>query len=193
MGNRTIIVFAKTPELGKVKTRIAAQLGDDNALQIYTRLLQYTFAVLERVTYKKIVYYTGKGPQDYWKGLETKQQGNGDLGNRMNIAFEEVLNEENMSAIIIGTDCATLTTEIIASAFTALETKDLVIGPASDGGYYLLGMKKNHPTLFEQIDWSTEKVFEQTIEQAEKLSLQYHILPVLTDIDEAYQVPENWY
>lgn len=111
----------------------------------------------------------------------------------MAIAFEEVLSEGEIPAIIIGTDCASLTKEIIESAFTSLATNDLVIGPATDGGYYLLGIKKNYPLLFEHIDWSTEKVFEQTIQHAKNLSLSYHILPVLTDIDEAHQVPEGWY
>ncbi|MBX9780995.1 MAG: TIGR04282 family arsenosugar biosynthesis glycosyltransferase [Chitinophagaceae bacterium] len=193
MGNNTIIVFAKTPEPGKVKTRIAAQLGDEIALQIYNQLLQFTFSLIGDLAYRKIVYYAGEGSQDYWKGLETRKQASGDLGNRMAIAFEEVLSEGEIPAIIIGTDCASLTKEIIESAFTSLATNDLVIGPATDGGYYLLGIKKNYPLLFEHIDWSTEKVFEQTIQHAKNLSLSYHILPVLTDIDEAHQVPEGWY
>lgn len=193
MDNHTIIVFAKTPEPGKVKTRIAAQLGDETALHIYNQLLQFTFSLLADLAHRKIVYYAGEGSQDHWKGLETRKQASGDLGNRMVKAFEEVLNEDTSAAIIIGTDCATLTKEIIESAFTALATNDLVIGPAADGGYYLLGIKKNYPVLFEHIDWSTEKVFEQTIQHAKNLSLRYQVLPVLTDIDEAHQVPEDWY
>ncbi|MBX9733902.1 MAG: TIGR04282 family arsenosugar biosynthesis glycosyltransferase [Chitinophagaceae bacterium] len=193
MYTRTIIVLAKTPELGKVKTRIAAKLGEEKALAIYTRLLHYTFCLLKRIHCRKVVYTSGDGPQTCWAALETKPQTNGDLGNRMASAFEQVLSERATKCIIIGTDCATLTEEIIETAFTELETKDLVIGPASDGGYYLLGMKKMYPALFKGISWSTEKVFEQTIVQVENLSLDYSLLPVLSDMDEAHQVPLDWY
>jgi len=115
--------------------------------------------------------------------LKEKQHGNS-LGERMNNAFNNVFEKKYSKAIIIGTDCPALTEKVINDAFEKLNNYDVVIGPANDGGYYLLGMKKLHQQLFKNINWSTETVFDATINICNNLNLSYCLLPVLNDVDE---------
>ncbi|MCB0641856.1 MAG: TIGR04282 family arsenosugar biosynthesis glycosyltransferase, partial [Phaeodactylibacter sp.] len=111
----------------------------------------------------------------------------GDLGTRMNMAFAEVL-QQHAKAVIIGSDCASLTPTIVRAAFEALDTHDFVIGPAEDGGYYLMGMNALSPWVFEDIAWSTETVLAQTLQKIVTHQKTYQLLPELSDID--YE--EDW-
>jgi len=188
---RGVIVFVKNPEFGKVKTRLAATLGNEKALEIYLKLLHYTRAVLTEVKdTKKYVYYSSFiDTEDQWsnKIFEKRLQDQGDLGSRMTSAFHEVFKICNR-VVIIGSDCPQLTSTHIEQAFQALESNDLVLGPSRDGGYYLLGMKKFYPELFQDIEWSTDTVFHETMRKAEKMELKVDRLEVLSDIDHA----EDW-
>jgi hypothetical protein len=134
---------------------------------------------------KKFLFYSDYiEKEDEWNSIVTGKylQYGSDLGNRMMNAFNIVLKVVN-SAVIIGSDCCELTGEIIMKAFEVLATNDAAIGPAHDGGYYLLGLNKLYPRLFNKKDWSTNRVFEQTIGDFKHLSLNYGTLNTLSDID----------
>ena len=181
-----IIVFIKNPRLGHVKTRLAKDVGDERALEIYLKLTAHTQRILAAVPYvNRNVYYSEfVDDADDWstdtfiKGL----QSNGDLGDRIKHAFSEVF-EQNEKVIIIGSDCAQLSANHIQQAIDALDTNNVVIGPSLDGGYYLLGMDSNFQFLFEDIEWSTESVFETTKNKALAQDLTVAEIEKLSDID----------
>lgn len=183
MSNEALIIFAKNPELGKVKTRLAKSVGDEAALDIYNQLIAYTQEQTAQAGVDLVVYYTEHlDEHDNWLHAIKKVQTSGNLGNRMATAFQAEL-EKYERVCIIGTDCAELTTTIIRKAFSMLEDNDFVLGPANDGGYYLLGMKSFERSLFGGIDWSTNKVLNQTIETISELDRSYALLPELVDVD----------
>ena len=191
--SRSIIIFVKNPELGKVKSRLAKSIGDKAALEVYIKLLQKTQSVVKDISAQINVYYSSFIEQNdpIWDedSHEKKVQFQSpDLGIRMFESFADQLQQGHDKVLIIGSDCPLISEEIINSAFDSLEDNDIVIGPAEDGGYYLLGMKKANLTVFENIDWSTDLVFKQTIEIIKKLGLNYATLPMLPDID--YE--EDW-
>ncbi len=180
-----LIVFTKNLLFGKVKTRLAATIGDDNAFKIYATLIAYTCSVTKQLSCGKIVYYSDYIEQnDVWNGCRKAAQQGNDLGERMMNAFKDAFAAATDRAVIIGTDCFEIDRHIIEHAFKQLNEHDIVIGPAMDGGYYLLGIKSLHQPLFENIPWSTETVFEATITVCNHLNLSYFLLPVLNDVDE---------
>ena len=188
---RGVIVFVKNPELGKVKTRLAATVGNEQALIIYKKLLDYTRNVLLQLndTERHVYYSSFVDLADEWSNDHFKkfaQKGDG-LGERMTAAFQETL-ETCSKVVIIGSDCAQLTEDHIERAFDMLDSNDLVIGPSHDGGYYLLGMHTYHPYLFEDIVWSSETVLEDTLNIASFNKLKVAQLEALSDIDNE----EDW-
>ena len=183
---KAVLIFAKNPVAGKVKTRIAATMGDKIALSVYQQLLNHTFNITSYLPVDKIVFYSDYVEEnDLWSSgaYDKKVQNGEDLGRRMENAFADAFVEGNEEVIIIGTDCAELSAEIIMKGFAHLRKYDVIIGPATDGGYYLLGMNKLHPGLFRDIDWSTDKVLEQTISVCRQNKIDFHLLPELSDID----------
>ncbi len=185
MKERAIIIFIKNPIKGKVKTRLAASVGDDKALAIYQALLTHTRMLTSKTNAQKHLFYSNYLDQhdDWSENIFHKnvQQGD-DLGDRMFNAFNKVLTNHE-SAVIIGSDCASLTLDILNNAFQQLESKDFVIGPAQDGGYYLLGMKQAEKSVFENIEWSTEEVLPKTLSRIKTLGKSVAMLPTLSDID----------
>lgn len=189
-----LIIFYRNPELGKVKTRLAATLGDDKALAIYLNLVSHTRAITKNLDVHKIVsysYYVDK--EDNWLNnlFEKKLQQGESLGQRLGHAVKEGFNEKFESVIVIGSDCFELTESLIKEAFLKLEEFDAVLGPAKDGGYYLLGTRKFIPQLFEGKDWSTSMVAQQTMNDFKQLGLTYHVLPSLTDVDTEADLPQE--
>ncbi|SNC64584.1 hypothetical protein SAMN06265337_1109 [Hymenobacter gelipurpurascens] len=184
-----LLVFARYPELGKVKTRLAAGIGPEQALQVYRELLAHTQAVAAPLAVRKWLWLAEAGPaadrSDTWAGYQPLPQPAGDLGHRMQTAFAHSFAKGAAAAVIIGTDCPGLTTAHLEQAYTALHTHDVVLGPATDGGYYLLGMKVVWPTLFENKPWSTSAVLSETLAAAKLVGLQVHLLPELRDVDTA--------
>lgn len=182
-----LIIFVRNPVKGKVKTRLAATLGDEKTLAIYLKLLDHTQKIALDLQCDRSVFCDEQpalGPE--WKTDDffiTIQRGN-DLGERMSNAFKEVFEEGATSMIIIGSDCPGLKSKIIDEGFKQLKEFDLVIGPAKDGGYYLLGMNRPILQLFEDMKWSTTSVFDETMIVASQLGLSVYKLPVLADIDE---------
>ena len=190
MLKNALLIFIKNPELGKVKTRLARTVGDERALQIYQALLGHTRKIAMEIDADRLLFYSAfVDQQDEWKAdfFDKQIQVAGALGTRMAEAFEGAL-KDHEAAVIIGSDCASLSVEIVDQAFDALKNHDFVIGPAEDGGYYLIGMKAASPWVFEGIEWSTETVFSETIKKIEAQGQSYALLPTLSDID----FEEDW-
>lgn len=179
-----LIIMIKNPVLGKAKTRIASTVGDEEALRIYKLLLTHTREATEPISIDKYLYYSDQIEDDQWSDniYNKRVQSEGDLGKRLRSAFSE-LSEKYNRMIVIGSDCAEITSMHIEKAATALLENNIVIGPVYDGGYYLLGMNGYHPEVITDIDWSTEVVAEQTIYKAESKGLSVHTIDVLHDID----------
>lgn len=187
---RAIILFVRRPILGKVKTRLAQELGDARALEIYRLLLCHTHYILATSDARLYVYYSDAIEEvDMWSDIahSKRLQVTGDLGARMQHAFDEVLTDHD-HALIIGSDCAQLRQHHITHAWRLLESEDVVIGPTYDGGYYLLGIKAMHPSLFDEMPWSTERVAELTIKRAADAGLKTGQIDKLSDID----YKEDW-
>jgi uncharacterized protein len=186
--SKTLLIFIRNPELGKVKTRLARTLGDDEALRIYHILLEKTRQAALEVRASRWLFYSNVvDEQDEWPNHDFIKitQAQGDLGERMEAAFKQVFECGATKALIIGSDCPELNGVILQQAFDALDEHDFVIGPVPDGGYYLLGMKQLQSDLFYDIVWSTETVRASTITKIEEARRTYALLPMLRDIDEA--------
>jgi rSAM/selenodomain-associated transferase 1 len=184
---KTLLIFAKNLIHGEVKTRLASTVGHDKAMTVYEQLIAHTIETTKHLPVDKTVFYSKRIElEDAWdnKIYEKNIQTGNDLGDKMKNAFATVFGNRNKKLVIIGTDCPDLNASVIMNAYVYLEDHDIVIGPASDGGYYLLGMKKLHPRLFEKIDWSTEKVLAQTLKICESSNLSTFLLPELSDIDD---------
>ena len=179
-----IITFTRNPELGKCKTRLAKTVGDAAALRVYNYLLQHTEHVIKQIDAVKAVYYSIKiRENDIWdsKYFQKHQQIGDDLGIRMQKAFENGFNSQYEKIIIVGSDLFHLQPNHINEAFNALNENDVVIGPAEDGGYYLLGMKTMHASVFKNKNWGTETVFNDTIQDLK--TDKVFLLETLNDID----------
>ena len=187
MSSSLLLIFVKNPELGKVKTRLAATIGNRKALRIYLKLLEHTRTITQSLPYDKVVYYSPAiQPDDIWGqgGFQKSLQREGDLGQRMQDAFQTGFTQGYEKICIIGSDCYELTSEIIQTAYQALDAHDVIVGPSLDGGYYLLGMKELHPELFQNKHWSTSSVLKDTITDLTQKRLQWTALPELNDVDE---------
>ena len=190
MLKEALIIFVKNPVLGTVKTRIAASVGDERALDIYKRMLGITRETALNVKTDRFVYYSPEiVDEDLWSNgsFQKRQQSKGDLGSKMATAFVETLTLYERS-VIIGSDCPDLKALDIENAFEALHSKDVVLGPSKDGGYYLIGLNKPQAPLFHGIPWSTSNVLRKTIEICESMQLRYGLLRELSDIDHI----EDW-
>lgn len=191
MNNKHLIIFVKNKIAGKVKTRLAAGIGPEKAMEVYEQLLDHTHKATRCLTCDKIVYFSEKIENDSIWGdgnFQLSQQSGAELGQRMFNAFNTQFAQGAEKVIIVGSDTFEISEDILKAAFRALDKKDVVIGPARDGGYYLLGMKELQPELFHNKPWSTESVCSQTIEDLKRLNLSYSLLPVLNDID----YKEDW-
>jgi rSAM/selenodomain-associated transferase 1 len=184
--NQLLMVFTKNPELGKCKTRLASTLGDEAALKVYEQLLDYTVDFASKVEAKKYVYYSKNIPSnDRWSEsiFEKKVQTEGNLGVKMATAFKENFDKGFEKIIIIGSDCAEIDESDIENAFQALDESEVVIGPAIDGGYYLLGMRTFIPSLFQDKSWSTPDLINETISTLKRQQISFSLLKEKSDID----------
>lgn len=184
MTKNALIIFTRNPELGKCKTRLAKSVGDEAALNIYKYLLQHTANVSKKVDAERFVFYSEAIQQhDIWDNnhFNKKLQKGNDLGERMQNAFKDLLNLGYKNVLIIGSDLLDLNETIIESAFKKLDTNNVVIGPAEDGGYYLLGMKTLHKSIFTNKNWGTENVRKDTLNDLQKCNVS--LLQELNDID----------
>ncbi|MFB6307403.1 MAG: TIGR04282 family arsenosugar biosynthesis glycosyltransferase [Flavobacteriales bacterium] len=194
--DKLLMLFVKNPERGKVKTRLAETVGKDYALEIYKELLQYTVEIARRTKAHKAVFYSDHidDNDELISDLEFNKylQNGQDLGERMKNAFQLAFDKGFKRVIIIGSDCFELNSEIINNAFDKLNNKDVILGPAEDGGYYLLGLNELRYGLFEEMQWGTENVLLDTLIEIKKKGYSYHMLPSLSDID-TYEDLKKYY
>lgn len=181
-----LILMVKNPELGKAKTRLASTMGDEAALKWYRYLLNHTRETTQLVPATRYLYYSSFideedewSPESFVKSLQPE----GDLGQRMQKAFAQTFAKGHSRVLIIGSDCLDLRVHHLKDAYQALQKHDFVIGPASDGGYYLLGMNSLENSLFENKAWSTEGLFAETLANIKALNKTVALLPELSDVD----------
>lgn len=190
------MVFLRAPQLGQVKTRLAACLGPEATLAAYCHLLDVTTEALREFDSVELRYTPDDAslPVEPWRrnGWSLSPQGTGDLGERLVRAFADGFAAGFDRIAVIGTDCPYVTADDIRSAWDALTAKDVVVGPAADGGYWLIGLRTPQPALFARMSWGGETVFEETRRRAEELGLTVAVMRELRDVDtvadwEAYQ------
>jgi len=197
--DRRILLFVKAPLLGRVKTRLSKVVGRHEAANLYKCFVSDTIAVLQQTDFAwRVCYHPPQAANQMieWLGPSftyMPQHGN-NLGARMADAFNTVFSEGIRSALIIGSDLPDLSTAIINEAFTSIETTASVIGPALDGGYYLIGFNNNSflPAAFEDIPWGTEDVYAKTLNIFQNHKVGYHPLPVCRDIDDYQDLVDFW-
>lgn len=186
MDNQLLMIFVKNPELGKAKTRLAASIGDEAALKVYKRLLEKTKEITLSLPFSKAVFYSQFiDTQDLWSNehFTKKLQSEGDLGQKMETAFDWAFQNGFQKVCIIGSDCYDLTTDNLNEAFECLDNHNAVIGPARDGGYYLLGLSKACSSIFQNKQWSTDSVCSDTEKDFQSEGTSYKKLKTLNDVD----------
>ncbi len=194
LSTTALVIFVRNPVTGQVKTRLAKDIGDERALAIYLQLLQHTLEITRSLSFRKFIYYADEvSDYDLWSvpGYTKRKQRGNDLGERMLNAFKELFDQGFTRIIIIGSDCLQLKTDTLEKAVALLESNSAVIGPASDGGYYLLGLTKFYPELFKDKPWSTDQVLSKTIDDFINQGISYTLLEELNDIDDATDLEEN--
>jgi rSAM/selenodomain-associated transferase 1 len=192
MSKNLLLLFTRNPELGKVKTRLAKTIGNKAALEIYAFLLEHTKKVTQKASCDKAVFYSVEIQEnDIWEETIYQKylQKGEDLGERMKNAFQLGFDKGYEKVVIIGSDLYDLKTDHIKKAFQKLEDKDVVIGPAEDGGYYLLGLKEIPPNIFNNKAWGTSTVRKDTLYNLQNLSV--HLLETLNDIDVFEDIKNN--
>ena len=187
MPDNALIIFAKNADLGKVKTQLALAIGEKEALSVHKQLLYHTYYISRQLPMDKYVYYAGYIKEDdlwnndeYYKSLQTGET----LGEKMFSAFENLFSFGYSKCILVGSESIEIETIHILQALTALDDNEVVIGPAQNGGYYLLGMSKMVEELFVDKPWGTKTLFKKTLDDLDSQLISYHILPVLSDVDE---------
>jgi rSAM/selenodomain-associated transferase 1 len=192
MQTHLLIMFVKYPTPGQVKSRLAAALGNREAALVYKFIAERLFCAVAPLSKAAgyamaIAYAPADAGEDIrsWlgPGMQLMPQSGEDLGERMRNAFSEGFDRGYTKIIMFGSDCPAVTSDLINEALHKLDSHDAVIGPATDGGYYLIGLRRSAPELFTGIDWSTELVLRQTIERCNAAGLRYMLLPELRDID----------
>ncbi len=197
MRDPRLIVFVRNPAAGTVKTRLIPALGEEGAASLYKDMAEYTFRWASRLASKnrgvlEVRFDRGSiRDMEGWlgKGFRYLPQGEGDVGARMSRAFRENFMEGIRKAVLIGTDLPGLTVFHVREAWKALDDADMVVAPASDGGYGLIGLRRDAPEIFRGFEWSTDKVLEETLARAAAAGLSVKVLPTLRDIDVPADLP----
>lgn len=188
---QALVVFVKNTAPGQVKTRLARAVGDERAVDIYHKLVEHTYNVINEVQSKVIIAFSDYIPDqlpDLSKDISYIVQPQGDLGNRMRETLDHVL-ASHQYAILIGSDCPQLKKRHIDQAFEALKKNDAVIGPAEDGGYYLIGFAGVSCDVFSDMLWSTSDVLDQTLARLRSQGFKFELLDELRDVDTI----EDWH
>jgi len=188
--NLCVIMFVKSPEIGMVKSRLAASVGDNFVLDLYKCFVSDMMEMFSRSEYPLIIFFHPPESRQkivQWLGdthILLPQIGD-NLGERMKNAFRTVFSQHLGSALLIGSDSPDLPSQIIDEALTSLRDHDAVVGPSYDGGYYLIGFRADTflPQVFDRIPWSTSEVFLQTTDVLKKAGHRVHVLPVWRDVD----------
>jgi rSAM/selenodomain-associated transferase 1 len=176
-----VLVICKAPRKGHVKTRLASTVGDDAAYLMYSAMMAHVFSELALTNVEVLPVVDGPCELVQAGTIEPLAQRGDDLGERIINALVDAPVSERV--LVIGTDMPFIDADLIASAESALDVANVVIGPCVDGGYYLIGMKTRHPEIFRDIDWSTERVFEQTMQRCSDNGLTVQTLDIQRDVD----------
>lgn len=179
----TLGIFAKPPRPGLVKTRLIPDIGADNAARVYRYCLEYTLRMARDSGIDYQLYLTEESDDELLRDEPSAIQQGGNLGTRMLNAVKELLARSADGAIIIGTDCLDIQIGHLRAAAQALASHELVLLPAVDGGYALIGCSKAEPALFDDVAWSSDRVLAQTLANAEKLHYRTSSLETVRDID----------
>ncbi len=194
-----IIIFTRLPCKGKVKTRLAKTKGENFAVKFHRTCAEHTFNECKKLisdTNDVYIFYSDvseKEKMKRWAGknFSYHQQEGADIGERMCNAFKIIFGAGAKKIILIGTDIPDISSQLITKAVISLDNYDAVLGPAMDGGYYLIGMKKMYDFLFKKINWSTDKVLSDTIIRLKKNNIKTKLIKKLFDIDTEENL-ENW-
>lgn len=184
-----LIIFCKYPQPGKVKTRLARDIGEKKALELYKLIVTNILSKIVYEDYDISIFFTPANKSHHvqeWiniKDIKFFPQSGKNLGNKMLNAFETSQSIGYKKAVIIGTDCLEINASIITDAFNHLDSHDMVLGPATDGGYYLIGLNNMIEQLFQGIEWGTDKVLKNTLNTARVLNIKYKLLDFQSDID----------
>jgi hypothetical protein len=186
-----LVVFTRYPEPGRTKSRLAPVLGPEGAAslqrQMTTHMMRHAGAAAGRRGARLEVRYEGGSSRlmNQWlgPGVLLRPQGDGDLGSRMARTFEDAFREGADAAVIVGSDCPEVGDDLLDAAFEELRCRDLVVGPAADGGYYLIGLRRRAPDIFEGVEWGTGEVLGQTMALARRAGLSTARLRTLSDVD----------
>jgi uncharacterized protein len=197
VNDEKLIIFTRFPEPGCCKTRLIPALGAAGAADLHRRMTAHTLVEAgqlrrQRATAVEVRFTGGSASQMravFGEEFLYVDQGAGDLGTRLRAATEQALRDGHRAVVLIGTDCPALSFHDLAEAFAQLVNHDAVIGPATDGGYYLLGVREADPALFTGIDWSTERVFDQTIGAMNRMGWRVQMLRRLQDVDNPADLP----
>jgi len=189
--NEVLLIFLRLPEPGRVKTRLIPAVGAERAASIYRELVERVAATVAAVrrpglsTWAMVEPGTRLDEAAGWlgEGLRYVAQARGDLGDRLESAFRRAFDEGAPRVVAIGTDCVELTPDLLAEAFERLNESDAVLGPARDGGYYLIGLSRPVADLFAGIPWSTAETAAVTRARLAAASARTHELPMLRDVD----------
>lgn len=188
---RIVIVMAKEPRPGKVKTRLAVDVGADVAARLAKAFLLDTVEAVHGVDGAAVVIaYDPPSGRDWFErecspfDIDLVEQATGDLGVRMERAFRTQFERGGVQCVMVGMDTPQVTASRLEDAFAALEDHGVCLGPSEDGGYYLLGLARHQPTLFTGVAWSTQDVFAETMRRVEALGQAAHLLPRERDVDD---------
>ncbi|MGB3655135.1 MAG: TIGR04282 family arsenosugar biosynthesis glycosyltransferase [Rivularia sp. (in: cyanobacteria)] len=210
LAKQHLIIFTRYPQPGKTKTRLIPALGVEGAANLQRQMTEYTLSKVKKLCKSIAISFEVRFADgnlqlmQSWLGTELNYQlqGEGDLGKRMENSFLNAFNKGAQKVVIIGIDCPGVDTEVLVEAFEKISDCDLLLGPAVDGGYYLIGLKRAIGELFINIDWGTAKVLQQTVDIAQQLNLSVGYLRSLADVDRpedlpiwqnSYQLPVNSY
>ena len=187
-----LIIFVKAPRPGEVKTRLAKTLGRDRACAAYRKLVDRLLSNLKSLSDVELCYAPPEAEKEIapwlrpdWRAVP---QTAGNLGARLSNAFARAFASGAERVVVIGSDCPYVTAKDITEAFEKLAERDVAVGPATDGGYWLIGLRQPQPALFEKIAWSTDAVLAETLSRARAGGLKIHLLRLLSDVDTA----EDW-
>lgn len=186
---RILIIFVKYPEAGSVKTRLAQSIGEERAASLYRLFVELLLKRISDTSFERLIFYSPaekRGKLSGWLGggLRLFPQRGDNLGQRLSNAFQFAFREGARKVVIVGTDIPLLDKEVILTAFQRLEDSQCVIGPSLDGGYYLLGLSHFDAKIFQNINWGTDKVLNETLQAVKHLGLAYSLLAECFDVDD---------
>jgi hypothetical protein len=182
------ILFLKYPERGKIKTRLSTEIKDEAAYELYLCFLRDISVMAKQVKAEIIIVYSGPDHAtfDDFPQVQSLRQRGSDIGERMFFALQDVFAKGFKRIVLMGSDIPDLPADYVNEAFAKLESADVVLGPGTDGGYYLIGCKPNglRQSIFHDIAWSTKTVFDETLKRIEEAGLKASVLSEWSDIDD---------